>query len=92
MAALVVLIWAGSPATGASLNPARSLAPALLIGDLSSLWIYLIGPPLGACAAVALFAAATRGRETLTAKLFHDPRYRSTMRTALPAMPARPGA
>ena len=38
----------GGPVTGASMNPARSLAPALVSGHLSSLWIYLTAPVLGA--------------------------------------------
>ena len=45
-------LWS-SPVSGASMNPARSLAPALISGDLHRLWIYLIAPPLGALAAVA---------------------------------------
>ncbi len=36
------------PICGASMNPARSLAPALLSGTLSSLWVYLTAPILGA--------------------------------------------
>lgn len=38
----------GGPITGASMNPARSLAPALVSGELSHLWLYLIAPLLGA--------------------------------------------
>jgi len=38
----------GGPISGASMNPARSLAPALVSGTFSGLWIYLIAPPLGA--------------------------------------------
>lgn len=44
-------LFAG-PITGASMNPARSLAPALLAADLASLWIYLLAPTLGAALAV----------------------------------------
>lgn len=40
------------PITGASMNPARSLAPAIVSGNLHSLWIYLTAPVLGACLAV----------------------------------------
>lgn len=46
-------LFAG-PISGASMNPARSLAPALVSGDLSSLWIYLTAPVLGAAAAIPL--------------------------------------
>lgn len=40
------------PICGASMNPARSLAPALMSGHLEHLWIYLAAPPLGAFAAM----------------------------------------
>lgn len=36
------------PITGASMNPARSLAPALVGSDTAGLWLYLIGPTAGA--------------------------------------------
>ena len=40
------------PITGASMNPARSIAPALVSGNLQHLWIYLAAPVLGAALAV----------------------------------------
>ena len=42
------------PVCGASMNPARSLAPALISGSLQHLWIYLSAPMLGAWLAVPL--------------------------------------
>lgn len=43
------------PICGASMNPARSLAPALVSGHLESLWIYLGAPFIGSVAAVPLW-------------------------------------
>ena len=42
------------PISGASMNPARSIAPQILGGSLSIAWIYAAGPMLGALAAVAV--------------------------------------
>ena len=44
-------LWA-APVSGASMNPVRSFAPDLLRGDLSTTWIYILGPLLGALIAV----------------------------------------
>lgn len=46
-------LFAG-PICGASMNPARSAAPALVSGHLEHLWIYLAAPVLGALLAVPL--------------------------------------
>lgn len=45
----------GGPVSGASMNPARSIGPALVSGDLAHLWIYLVAPPIGAVTAVLVF-------------------------------------
>ncbi len=41
-------ILIGGPISGGSMNPARSLGPAIVSGEFASLWIYLVAPPLGA--------------------------------------------
>lgn len=46
-------LFAG-PICGASMNPARSLGPAIIGGRLDALWIYLLAPTLGALAAVPI--------------------------------------
>ncbi|MBC7721532.1 MAG: aquaporin [Pedobacter sp.] len=48
---LLEAMFAG-PICGASMNPVRSLTPALISGHLSQVWIYLIGPPTGMLLAV----------------------------------------
>lgn len=81
------LIWAGAPYTGASMNPARTLGPDIVSGGYPALWVYFVGPPLGALLAALAFTYGARERRTLTAKLFHDSRYPTTQRSHLPAKP-----
>ena len=45
-------LWA-APVSGASMNPARSLGPSLVLDDWTSWWVYLVGPLAGAALAVA---------------------------------------
>jgi len=43
------------PICGASMNPARSIGPALMSANMQSLWLYIVAPVLGACAAVPVY-------------------------------------
>lgn len=58
--ALFVMHLAFIRATGASLNPARSLGPAVFVGGqaLSDVWLYLVAPPLGAFTAGLMFRSS----------------------------------
>ncbi len=47
-------LFAG-PISGASMNPARSLAPALISMQFNSLFIYIFAPVLGACASIPVY-------------------------------------
>jgi len=51
----------GGPISGASLNPARSLGPALVSGELESLWIYLAAPLLGGVVGALAYDALRPG-------------------------------
>ena len=52
---LAFLILAIGPLTGASVNPARWFGPALISNEFGGTWPYLVGPAVGALAAVALY-------------------------------------
>lgn len=43
------------PITGASMNPARSLGPAIIAGNYENIWVYIISPTLGAVFASTLY-------------------------------------
>ena len=47
-------IFAG-PVCGASMNPARSIAPAVMAGHLTHLWLYIVATTLGAVASVGAY-------------------------------------
>lgn len=52
---LTAAILVGGPLTGASLNPARTLGPALATGNVADLWLYFVGPILGGLVAAVLY-------------------------------------
>jgi MIP family channel proteins len=58
-ATVMVGAWVGGPLTNASMNPARSLGPALVEGRFENLWIYFVGPTLGAVLAALLYEDRT---------------------------------
>ena len=55
----IAALFAG-PVSGASMNPGRSLAPALVSGQLQSVWIYLLAPALGSGLAVIVWRYSNR--------------------------------
>ena len=55
------------PVSGASMNPARSLAPAVVSGQTAHLWVYLAAPVLGALVAVPLSRLSARATKPAAA-------------------------
>jgi aquaporin Z len=72
LVALLVMIEA--PVSGTSLNPARTLAPAMLAPTYTGLWAYFAGPAIGALLAVAAYRGQW-GSRTVCAKLYHTEKY-----------------
>jgi aquaporin Z len=66
--ALVVVHLIGIPLTGTSVNPARSLGPALVVGGtaLSQVWLFLVAPLVGGIlAALILLVVADRSKDVV---------------------------
>ena len=57
----------GGPVTGASMNPARSIGPALVSGEWGNLWIYVVGPVIGAAAGAFAYQLVRGEHPTPTA-------------------------
>ena len=58
---LAAVHFIGVPFTGASVNPARSFAPALVGGDFTDIWIYMVGPAVGGIVAWLLYKVVVTG-------------------------------
>jgi len=73
---IAFLVMIEAPISGTSLNPARSLAPAALMGMFDHLWLYFVGPIVGAVLAVGVYRGIG-GEKTATgcAKLHHTDQY-----------------
>jgi aquaporin Z len=52
---LTFAILMGGPLTGGSLNPARTLGPAIASGNMANLWVYIVAQLSGAAAAGLLY-------------------------------------
>lgn len=63
------MVWAESPISGTSTNPARSFGPSLVSGQWDAWWIYWIGPLLGALLSLLVFSFLVKRIEV--AKLYH---------------------
>ena len=71
---VAILVMIEAPVTGTSLNPARTLGPAILAPNYAALWVYFVGPVAGALLAVAAFTGQW-GKQTVCAKLYHTEKY-----------------
>ena len=73
---VALLVAFEAPWSGTSMNPARSLGPALISGSLGVFWIYLAGPALGAGLAAVAVARRDRVHVAKIAHHGHDPFWR----------------
>jgi aquaporin Z len=71
---VVALVTIEAPISGTSVNPARSLAPAVLFPLFRDQWIYVVGPIAGALLAAVAYRSQWGGA-TVCAKLYHTAKY-----------------
>lgn len=73
---MTVLVWWGAPISGTSVNPARSIGPALVSWNWQVQWLYCIAPILGALIAAGIYRFLSINRcRLLTGKIFHVSHY-----------------
>ena len=61
---LVLSILMGGPLTRASLNPARTLGPAIVSGNYADIWLYFVGPAIGAVLAALLYIGVLKDKDS----------------------------
>jgi aquaporin Z len=66
---LLAVTLFGFGVTTAGMNPARTLAPAIFSGEWSGIWVYFVGPIVGAIAGWVLYRLIVRGDTRFTADL-----------------------
>ena len=69
---IATLVFLTAPVSGTSLNPARSIGPAIAASNFSYLWLYIIAPVLGSLIAVAIHKKISFLHCPLCAKLNHE--------------------
>ena len=60
---LIACILMGGPLTRAALNPARTLGPAIVSGNYADIWLYFVGPCVGAILAALLYIGVLKDKE-----------------------------
>ena len=53
--ALAVGVFIAGPVSGGAVNPVRTLGPMVVAGDLSSVWLYTLGPIIGGVLGALLY-------------------------------------
>jgi len=68
---LTLIHLVGIPVTNTSVNPARSIGPALFVGGwaLSQLWLFIVAPMVGAAVAAGVYLATHRPAQVISAKV-----------------------
>ena len=64
-----IMVWAESPISGTSTNPARSLGPSVISGQWQGWWLYWVGPMVGML--LAVLACSFLARRIEVAKLYY---------------------
>ena len=61
---LIACIFMGGPLTRASLNPARTLGPAIASGNYADIWLYFVGPSIGGVLAALLYVGVLKEKQS----------------------------